>query len=90
MLYTAAEVSANLVGPGENPGAGNLIPSHGEARHLVVPTTVGGMLQFRAYVGGSLVATQTCQVTAAAWQDDSEPLVALYDTDGYYIDCDGF
>jgi hypothetical protein len=90
MMYNAAEVSANLVGPGENPGPGNLVASHGPARHVTVPSAVGSMPEFRAYVGGNLVATKTCQVTAAAWQNDSEPLVALYDTDGYYLTCEGF
>lgn len=90
MLYNAAEVSANLVGPGESPGAGNLVPSHGPTRHPTVLSAVGSMPEFRAYVGGNLVASKTCQVTAAAWQDQTEPLVALYDTDGYYLTCEGF
>lgn len=90
MMYNAAEVSANLLGPGELPGAGNLVPSHGDSRHPTVPSAVGSMPEFRAYINGNLVASKTCQVTSAAWQDDSEPLVVLYDTDGYYLTCEGF
>lgn len=90
MFYNAAETSANLVGPGESPGPGNLVQSHASARNVTVAAAVGSMPEFRAYVGGSLVASKTCEITTAAWQNDSRPLVALYDTDGYYLTCEGF
>jgi hypothetical protein len=89
-IYNASDTHAYyLVGPGETAGASNLVQAH-NSRRVLIPTAVGSQAVFRAYLtpGGLAVGTTTCQVTAGAWSDPlSPPLVAFYDSDGYFMTC---
>lgn len=91
-FYNASDTHAYyLVGPGEPAGAGNLVQPHASRNPSpLISTVVGSQSVFRAYVtpGGLAVGTTTCQVTAGAWSDPlSPPLVAFYDSDGYFMTC---
>jgi hypothetical protein len=88
-MYNGAEISVYLVGPGEATTAGGLLAPHAERTDVLIPTTVGSNAFFRAYnVGGSLIASITCQVTAIAWTGGTSPLVVLNATEGYFLTCD--
>jgi hypothetical protein len=90
MLYNASSVSAYLVGPSESPGnPGTLVESHGPARSVSIPTTVGSQATFSAYfsVGTAAVATITCMVTATAWQNGTQPLVTFNNSEGNFLTC---
>jgi hypothetical protein len=91
-FYNASDALAYyLVGPGETAGAGNLVQPHASrSPSPQISTVVGSQSTFRAYltIGGLAVGTTTCQVTAGAWSDPlSPPVVAFYDSDGYFMTC---
>ncbi len=88
LFYNSATVPAYLVGPGETPGPANLVASHGPARNVTIPTTVGSQSTFRAYLTlGSPAATITCMVTADAWQNGTQPLVFFDNSEGNFLTC---
>ena len=87
LFYNSTDVSANLLGPGESPSPGNLVASHA-SRQVTIPSAVGSQSQFRAFKGGSLVASLTCEILSTAWEGGSQPLVVYNDNDGNYLTCD--
>ncbi len=81
-------LQAYLVGPGETPGPDNAVdPDH--ERLLAIPTAPGAPLVFRAYLPPATeVASQTCLVTATAWQNGVYPIVKFWDNEGHYLTCE--
>jgi hypothetical protein len=67
------------------------VESHGPARDVTIPTTVGSQATFRAYLSPGAaavaVATITCLVTASAWQTGTHPLVAFNNSEGNFLTC---